>query len=1170
MGAPFGNNGEKKCFKTECAGSDYVKCPPDGVEVCPTWKDGMCHNWSNGTAPPWQLWCSPILTPEPKPVEFWCDVEESADGSFLCYVYQDVMMTGMTFTCTTGDCIYPSDCAKMPYLANGTRAQCLNEKGFEYEKVTVGEESGRIVNGTIVGIVTAVEWLRQNGWPGIASQLEESAGVADFNKYTKEDKIIFEVNSRLSRAQVAGISVGTLLLIALVILVAALLLYRQRKHRKLGDLKRTRERLQLALLESIPPSKCLGGDMCFVSTDIESSTVLRVHSLTGYDKAMQVHHNLLRQMLQTHGGVELLCEGDGFILGFNSVGNGTAFCGDFQQALQDVEWGADLQRVFYSVYEDPGGGGRGPGCLDATKTCAALSSDFASPSKKSLFNGLRVRCGVHWAVEGTFELRRSGPNRYTMSGPSYEFARRIGNLGHGGQTVLSKAAHRILMSDLQTAKYPIITDLGSHRLRGSTTDEPPEHLYAVAPSVGDLKRRVFGEVHTLERIKVGSSASLREIAFPNSMTCKTSKLPQEIFGKNAKRGLTFVGVFMNERKSFNEAIDRSRIPASAWSQVKEVVAVMEHKFWGWRVNIESDLEALSRGSWAFQEDDTFGEKGDALNMRQFLALSADFRAQVEAGEAWLLAFGDVQDAMRFCLSCSIELAYSPWAGFRAWRGRVASKTTDGVSLWSGPPLGFTMHTVARNAKGQGRQKTVKRDPEGFSAADWVWFSRTSQSLSQQVSAEAIDFDVGPGLLEALAVTQLIPANYRVILSGAAWESLNEGLGGQPARFGVVEHLGLVRMECLPRPWDMYQVLPVELAARTNHFNSLRHAVPGHLSLQSPGARDAPRPTAHLTFVFTRWFEPSQRDLDVLRETSARHKRSREVTASLEAELRRYAKESHIMLEETCTGFGGYVVEEIGLCEFLLAFPSPTSAVSFACTVQCGLLATVLRSALLQEAGLDTLRPLTPSEGQPGREDMGHERDKAFTGFLAAGVATVGSGPNQTWDRGLRTSGNGHPQRCGSESPSSRLSSSPRLRLRRQDSSTQAFARTHPVTGRCTYSTPAVNKAARALSRSRGGQVLLADLQCGVAGSDSGAQNRSIWKTSGRSGTSSISDLSASTDSALQVPPELTVATPAGPARTSLRTLGRAPLRGFPEAVPMAELVAELPPPPPLSRPQGGA
>ena len=217
-----------------------------------------------------------------------------------------------------------------------------------------------------------------------------------------------------------------------------------------------------------------------------------------------------------------------------------------------------------------------------------------------------------------------------------------------------------------------------------------------------------------------------------------------------------------------------------------------------------------------------------------------------------------------------------------------------------------------------------------------------------------------------------------------------------------------------------------------------------------------------------------------------------------------------------------------------------------------------------------LRQTDPSEGQPGREDMGHERDKAFTGFLAAGVATVGSGPNQTWDRGLRTSGNGHPQRSGSESPSSRLSSSPRLRLRRQNSSTQAFARTHPVTGRCTYSTPAVNKAARAMSRARGGQVLLADLQCGVAGSDSGAQNRSIWKTSGRSGTSSISDLSASTDSALQVPPELTVATPAGPARTSLRTLGRAPLRGFPEAVPMAELVAELPPPPPLSRPQGGA
>jgi len=33
VGAPFGKNGEKKFFKTECAGSDYVKCPPDGAEV---------------------------------------------------------------------------------------------------------------------------------------------------------------------------------------------------------------------------------------------------------------------------------------------------------------------------------------------------------------------------------------------------------------------------------------------------------------------------------------------------------------------------------------------------------------------------------------------------------------------------------------------------------------------------------------------------------------------------------------------------------------------------------------------------------------------------------------------------------------------------------------------------------------------------------------------------------------------------------------------------------------------------------------------------------------------------------------------------------------------------------------------------------------------------------
>ena len=101
------------------------------------------------------------------------------------------------------------------------------------------------------------------------------------------------------------------------------------------DRIKQKEGLLNALLESGPLSTDVANDMCFVSTDIESSTVLRVHSLEAYDEATQVHHNLLRQTLQAHRGVELLCEGDGFILGFASVAAGVAFCCEFQQALQN-------------------------------------------------------------------------------------------------------------------------------------------------------------------------------------------------------------------------------------------------------------------------------------------------------------------------------------------------------------------------------------------------------------------------------------------------------------------------------------------------------------------------------------------------------------------------------------------------------------------------------------------------------------------------------------------------------------------------------------------------------------------------------------------------------------------------------------------------------------------
>ena len=929
------------------------------------------------------------------------------------------------------------------------------------------------------------------------------------------------LESRQVSQKIVELSIG--IAIALVVMLFGLIFLMIRQHtlRKSRSLKATKEAIQLALLESMLPANSLGKDMCFVLTDVESSTILRIHSLPAYDEATQVHHNLLRQMLYSHGGVELLNEGDGFTLGFDTVSAGTAFCCDFQQALQDVAWAPHLQKVFRDIYKTAGSY-KVPVCLQALKICATVPSRITA-AQKELFNGLRVRCGVHWVTEGTYEVDKLGPKTYSISGPGYAVARQIGDVGCGGQIVLSNAAKEMLLCDLQAAKYPIITDLGWHRLLNGSLDELTEHLFQVAPSVGDLKGRIFDPIHTFEEVEAPHSHFSHSVARMYSEEGLKGSSAGSSEGISEVDQITVVAVSVNELKSFNEAIDRTRIPASTWAQVREVVEDMKRMFCGWRVNVAGGLDSLHLTQDEFRdtiskfdEDGSLREEENAIDVRQVMDLSASFRSQAAAGEAWLLAFKDPRDALRFSLSCCIDLAYSSWGGFRTWNGGTGSRTTDGGSLWSGPPLGFTMHTITRNS---GHESLI----------DWV------ACRSVQGSRDSIYVGVGPELLELLAATRLIPANSRVVLSGSAWACLSEALGGQPVHFGkaVVEHLGTARMDCLSRFWDVYQILPVQLAARTNQFTSLRTAVPGHLSLQSPGARDAPPPTASLTFVFTCWYEPSERDVQVFsKETLVRRGKGH---ANLASDLQRIARECHSVMQKTCIDLGGYLVEEIGLCELMLAFPCPTIAASFACMAQCWLNGAALRSAPLVDAGLATLCPLIPLE-EP-LETGGDAGHPIFTGFLSAGIATVGSGRSQ----------------AGTSSHSAPKTSVLGLRLQGR-AGAQAFASVHPITGRCTYSSPAINKAARAKTLARGGQVLLADLHVAEGQPGDKSLSRS-WPFQWRFNSSK--DLNTSTDSALHLPHKITVATSTGDVHAHLRPLDNVSFRGFREAIQISELVAEL-------------
>merc|ERR1719235_2730197 len=719
------------------------------------------------------------------------------------------------------------------------------------------EEEGlrRFVDGARpVQIVATGAFMAPDQGRDISPDRQNWANATDYLTYTTY-ALIRKPPRKLKPVEIAAIAVGALAAFSAVVAALVFLLRRQKRQRLLS-LMRTKEKLQVALLESTPPPRSIGKDICFVSTDIQSSTAMRVRSLEAYEEATQLHHNLLRQKLQEHGGVELLCEGDGFILGFDTAWAGTAFCCDLQQALQDVAWPAALQRLFRAIYTSPApaaaaaGGRRGRGCLEAARLCGPMPTQGGLEA----FNGLRVRCGVHWASEGTFVLEQSGPNVYVPSGPGYQRARLIGDVGHGGQVVLSKAAQTMLLCNLQAAKFPTVRDLGLHRLAGSAPGDAPERLYQVTPSVGEaLKLRRFGPPRTVRELEppLGSSRYASggwSASEPVNVGDGGDGAGAAGEGASSEE-IALVAVFVSERKSFEEAADRRRISAAAWDEVRQIVRDANRKFWGWHVEVGGSLAALERAGQRGPRDPEAarGGGGGGVNVEEVLALTADFAAQEAAGQAWLLAFEDAQDALRFCLSCCIELTYSPWEGYDAWRGGSSATTPDGAALWNGPPVGFTVHSVTRGGASSG---DAGAGPE----------LRCTRSLKGR--EETICGDVGAGLLEALVAARVLPSNARVVLTGPAWARLNEGLGRQSAHSGkaVVEHLGRALVPCLSRPLEAYQVLPVQLAARAGSFVSLRDAAPGRLTLLAPGAREAPRPTAHLTFMFTAWFAPSDRDL----------------------------------------------------------------------------------------------------------------------------------------------------------------------------------------------------------------------------------------------------------------------------------------------------------------------
>jgi class 3 adenylate cyclase/DNA-binding CsgD family transcriptional regulator len=167
------------------------------------------------------------------------------------------------------------------------------------------------------------------------------------------------------------------------------------------------------------------GTVTFLFSDIEGSTrLLKNLGRERYGDLLRRHNEILRSSFGDHEGVEIDRQGDAFFFVFRSAGTAVAAAVAAQREMETSEWPED---------------GR-----------------------------VRVRVGLH-----TGEAAVSGDG---YVGFAVHQAARLGDLGHGGQILLSRTTAALVEHDLP--REIRIRDLGETRLPGLDRPEPVFQLVA--------------------------------------------------------------------------------------------------------------------------------------------------------------------------------------------------------------------------------------------------------------------------------------------------------------------------------------------------------------------------------------------------------------------------------------------------------------------------------------------------------------------------------------------------------------------------------------------------------------------------------------------------------------------------------------------------------------------
>ena len=180
-----------------------------------------------------------------------------------------------------------------------------------------------------------------------------------------------------------------------------------------------------------------------VFTDVQASTALWATLPEVMPGALVKHHRVMRDLIKKYKCYEVKTIGDSFMVVTQSCVDAARMSLSIQEALHAVDWETDAINRFYSP--------------------------LAEEASHSLWNGLRVRIGVH---HGRCNIVPDVVSKgYDYYGDTVNTAARIESKAHGGEILVSADFYHAVQNKLQEDSYRFMsTSLGFFHLPGLATD----------------------------------------------------------------------------------------------------------------------------------------------------------------------------------------------------------------------------------------------------------------------------------------------------------------------------------------------------------------------------------------------------------------------------------------------------------------------------------------------------------------------------------------------------------------------------------------------------------------------------------------------------------------------------------------------------------------------------